>query len=97
VHDHCPVVGPAVAEASFRTAFERLSHGPLAARWPAAPAMPGLFLSLAHGSRGTSTSLLAAELIADMVSGSPRCVGNGLLPALLPQRFLVRSLRTGRA
>jgi hypothetical protein len=32
-----------------------------------------------------------------MVSGSPRCVGNGLLPALLPQRFLVRSLRTARA
>lgn len=97
VNDHCPVVGPAVAEASFRSAFERLAHGPTAARWPAAPAMPGLFLSLAHGSRGTSTSLLAAELIADMVSGSPRCVGNGLLPALLPQRFLVRSLRTGRA
>jgi tRNA 5-methylaminomethyl-2-thiouridine biosynthesis bifunctional protein len=97
VNDHCPVAGPAVAESSFRTAFERLAHGPLAARWPAVPAMPGLFLSLAHGSRGTSTALLAAELIADMVSGSPRCVGNGLLPALLPQRFLVRSLRTARA
>jgi len=97
VNDHCPVVGPAVAEASFRTAFERLAHGPTAARWPAAPLMPGLFLSLAHGSRGTSTALLAAELIADMVSGSPRCVGNGLLPALLPQRFLVRSLRSARA
>ena len=97
VNDHCPVVGPSVAESSFRTAFERLAHGPLAARWPAAPALPGLFLSLAHGSRGTSTALLAAELIADMVSGSPRCVGNGLLPALLPQRFLVRSLRTARA
>ena len=97
VNDHCPVVGPAVAESSFRTAFARLAHGPLAARWPAAPVLPGLFLSLAHGSRGTSTALLAAELIADMVSRSPRCIGNGLLPAILPQRFLVRSLRTARA
>jgi tRNA 5-methylaminomethyl-2-thiouridine biosynthesis bifunctional protein len=97
VHDHCPVVGPVVADGAFRTAFARLAHGPVAAQWPPAPVLPGLFVSLAHGSRGTCTAFLAGELIADMASGSPRCVGNGLLPALLPQRFLVRSLRSARA
>jgi hypothetical protein len=30
-----------------------------------------------------------------MVCGTPRCVADDLLPALLPQRFLVRELRGG--
>ncbi len=96
VHDHCPVAGPVVEHAAFAAAFARLAHGPLASAWPAAPVLPGLFATLAHGSRGTCTAMLAGELIADMVSGSPRCVGNALLPAVLPQRFLVRDLRTAR-
>ncbi len=96
VHDHCPVIGPVPAEAAFRQAFARLAHGPLADAWPDAPAVPGLFVTIAHGSRGTATAFLAAELIADMVSGSPRCVGDALLAAVLPQRFLVRELRDAR-
>jgi tRNA 5-methylaminomethyl-2-thiouridine biosynthesis bifunctional protein len=67
----------------------------VAAQWPDAPVLPGLFATLAHGSRGTCTAFLAAELIADMVCGTPRCVADDLLPALLPQRFLVRELRGG--
>jgi tRNA 5-methylaminomethyl-2-thiouridine biosynthesis bifunctional protein len=54
---------------------------------------PGLFATLAHGSRGTSTALLAGELLADLVCGTPRCMGDDLLPAVLPQRFLVREMR----
>ena len=96
VHDHCPVIGPVPADLAFRQAFARLAHGPLADAWPDAPVVPGLFATLAHGSRGTATAFLAAELIADMVSGSPRCVGDGLLAAVLPQRFLVRELRAAR-
>jgi tRNA 5-methylaminomethyl-2-thiouridine biosynthesis bifunctional protein len=57
--------------------------------------LPGLFVTLAHGSRGTCTAFLAAELLADMACGTPRCVPDDLLPAILPQRFLVRDLRSG--
>ncbi|MEI6475406.1 MAG: FAD-dependent 5-carboxymethylaminomethyl-2-thiouridine(34) oxidoreductase MnmC [Planctomycetota bacterium] len=95
VNDHCPVIGPVVADAQFRESFARLPHGPFAAAWPEAPLLPGLFVTLAHGSRGTSTVFLAAELIADMVCGTPRCITDDLLPAVLPQRFLVRELRVG--
>ena len=95
VNDHCPVIGPVIADAQFREAFARLPHGPFAAAWPDAPLLPGLFVTLAHGSRGTSTVFLAAELIADMVCGTPRCISDDLLPAVLPQRFLVRELRAG--
>ncbi len=95
VHDHCPIAGPVVSDGAFRQAFARLAHGPVAAQWIDAPVLPGLFATLAHGSRGTCTAFLAAELIADMVCGTPRCVADDLLPALLPQRFLVRELRGG--
>jgi tRNA 5-methylaminomethyl-2-thiouridine biosynthesis bifunctional protein len=95
VHDHCPIAGPVVSDGAFRQAFARLAHGPVAAQWTDAPVLPGLFATLAHGSRGTCTAFLAAELIADMVCGTPRCVADDLLPALLPQRFLVRELRGG--
>jgi tRNA 5-methylaminomethyl-2-thiouridine biosynthesis bifunctional protein len=95
VNDHCPVIGPVIADAQFRESFARLPHGPFAAAWPDAPLLPGLFVTLAHGSRGTSTVFLAAELIADMVCGTPRCITDDLLPAVLPQRFLVRELRAG--
>jgi tRNA 5-methylaminomethyl-2-thiouridine biosynthesis bifunctional protein len=95
VNDHCPVIGPVIIDAQFRESFARLPHGPFAAAWPDAPMISGLYVTLAHGSRGTSTAFLAAELIADMVCGTPRCITDDLLPAVLPQRFLVRELRTG--
>jgi tRNA 5-methylaminomethyl-2-thiouridine biosynthesis bifunctional protein len=93
VHDHCPVVGPVPDSPAFLSAFGRLRHGPLAERWPRAPTQPGLFATLAHGGRGTGTALLAGELLADIALGGVRCVGDDLLPALLPQRFAVRALR----
>lgn len=95
VHDHCPVVGAVPDSTAFRSAFADLRHGPFAARWQPAPLLPGLYATLAHGSRGTSTAFLAAELLADIIMGTPRCVADDLLPALLPQRFLVRALRRG--
>lgn len=93
VHDHCPVVGAVPDFPAFLSAFARLQHGPLADRWPAAPCVPGLFATLAHGGRGTGTALLAGELLADLALGGVRCVGDDLLPAVLPQRFAVRKLR----
>lgn len=93
VNDHCPVVGPVPDSAAFLSAFARLHHGPLAEHWPQAPMVPGLFATLAHGGRGTGTALLAGELLADIALGGVRCVGDDLLPALLPQRFAVRRLR----
>ena len=95
VHDHCPVVGAVPDSTAFRSAFAELRHGPFAAKWQPAPLLPGLYATLAHGSRGTSTAFLAAELLADIIMGTPRCVADDLLPALLPQRFLVRTLRRG--
>lgn len=97
VNDHLPVVGAIADSSAFAAAFAKLCDGPLAAKWPPAPLLHGLYCSLAHGSRGTSTALLAGELLADIITGSVRCVTDDMLPTLLPQRFHVRALRRGEA
>lgn len=48
---------------------------------------PGLYLNLAHGSRGITGTPLCAELLADRISGTTPPVDTEILDALLPQRF----------
>jgi tRNA 5-methylaminomethyl-2-thiouridine biosynthesis bifunctional protein len=96
VNDHLPVIGAVPDQAAFCAAFAPLCDGPFAAKWPAPPVLPGLYCTLAHGSRGCSTALMAGELLGDIITGAVRCVPDDLLPALLPQRFLVRTLRRGK-
>jgi glycine/D-amino acid oxidase-like deaminating enzyme len=95
--DHLPLTGPVCGEAAFTRAFEDIRHGPLARVWPPCPYEPGRWCSIGHGSHGMLTAPLAAELIADLAFGTPRCLTDELLPFLLPQRFALRNLRRARA
>lgn len=54
---------------------------------------PGLYLSLAHGSRGVISSLLAAEVIACQVLGRVMPVEQQMLDAIDPARFTLRAQR----
>lgn len=46
-----------------------------------------VWLSLAYGSRGVSSTPLAADRIADALSGAPQPMDRAMLDALLPGRF----------
>ena len=94
--DHLPLVGPVAGDAAFAGAYGAIRHGPAAQAWPPCPYTPGLWCSIAHGSHGMLTTPLAAELIADLAFGTPRCIADELLPFLLPQRFALRELRRAR-
>jgi tRNA 5-methylaminomethyl-2-thiouridine biosynthesis bifunctional protein len=50
-------------------------------------AMPGHFISAAHGSHGIVSSLLSGHILADMMRGGPLCVGKSTLNVLAPARF----------
>ena len=71
-------VGP--ARAALRTVSR--DHFPLCGRLRA-----GAYVSTAHGSHGILSSLISAELIADMIDGSPRCLPRDTVAALDPARF----------
>jgi tRNA 5-methylaminomethyl-2-thiouridine biosynthesis bifunctional protein len=52
-----------------------------------APDEENLYLSTAHGSHGIISSLAAAHIIADMMTGEPRSLARDSIAALEPSRF----------
>ncbi len=53
----------------------------------------GLYLNIAHGSRGITGTPLCAELIADLICTTPLPADQQLVDALAPERFIVRKRR----
>ncbi len=62
---------------------------PVATDNPHRPAQ-GLYLNVAHGSRGITGTPLCAELIADMICAQPLPMDQEMIDALAPARFIVR-------
>lgn len=87
-HDRLPCVGPW----PDWNALGRL--GPAALHRPAyeLPPLPGLYLSVAMGSRGLTLAALAAACIATQIEGEPAPIEQDLLAALAPGRFGLRHL-----
>jgi len=55
--------------------------------------LTGIYLNLAHGSRGITHTPLCADLIADQASGLPPPADPGVIDALAPERFILRHRR----
>lgn len=58
--------------------------------------MPGLYINIAHGSRGLTSTPLVAEWLASLVCSEPPPFDRALQRALSPARFLVRDLSRKR-
>lgn len=90
--DYLPLVGPVADRQQFLDSYAGLRDGKVMA-YPLLPALPGLYVNLAHGSKGFSHALLAAEILASELNGEPAPVSMAVLDALHPMRFRVRELR----
>lgn len=90
--DYLPLLGPVPDREAFLGAYAGLVDGKVA-DYPDLPALPGLFVNLAHGSRGFAQAALAAEILAAELDGEPYPVSRRVLDALHPARFWVRELR----
>ncbi len=91
--DHLPLVGPLADERWFRAHYDGLKHGRRPDTYPAANYHSGLFVNVAHGSRGLVSCALSAEIIAAYLDGEPQPVSRKLLNRLHPARFLVNHLK----
>ncbi len=94
--DYLPLVGPLAHRADTLERFAALAKN---AKTPihATPAnFPGLFVNLAHGSRGLTSTPLCAELLASQICGELAPLPADLVKALSPSRFLIRDLIRGR-
>jgi tRNA 5-methylaminomethyl-2-thiouridine biosynthesis bifunctional protein len=95
--DHLPVVGPIPDVDFYQQSYADLRHGKPAVHYPSASYQPGLFVSSGHGSRGLTSCLLSAELIAAMLNNEPLPLPRDIVHALHPARFLIRQLKRGAA
>lgn len=93
--DYLPLVGPVAGIESFCQDYAGLRDGKVLP-YPLLKTQPGLYITLAHGSRGFGQSLLCAEIIASEICREPAPVSRKVLNALHPMRFSVRDLKRNR-
>lgn len=94
--DYLPLVGPVPDRPAFMSDYAALRKN---ARHPITTPgqyLPDLYLSTGHGSRGLTSTPLAAELLASQICGEPPPLSRELARALSPARFIIRDLRRNR-
>lgn len=87
--------GPQIAVTGQRVGFRCQANDYLPVVGPL-PARPDVWINTAHGSRGISGTPLAAERIADALSGAPAALDRNIRLALDPARFDRRARRGGK-
>jgi tRNA 5-methylaminomethyl-2-thiouridine biosynthesis bifunctional protein len=93
--DYLPLAGPLADPAQMARDYAGLRDGKLQ-DYPPLTVLPGLYASLAHGSRGFTTALLAAEILAAEICSEPAPVSQPCLDSLHPMRFVIRGLKRRR-
>jgi tRNA 5-methylaminomethyl-2-thiouridine biosynthesis bifunctional protein len=93
--DRLPLAGRVPDNAAFRARFAGLRDNARRAIPQPGCYLPGLALSIAHGSRGLCSAPLCAELVAAELSGEPLPVSAAVARALSPARFLIRGIIKG--
>ncbi len=90
--DYLPLVGPVMNTSAFLKTYSPMVKNARQVPAKAAPAIPGLWLNVGHGSRGLASTPLCAELLANQIMGAAAPVSQAVLEALWPGRFLLRDM-----
>ncbi len=94
--DYLPLVGPVPELTGFIERFASLRRNARRDISAAGSYVEGLFLNTGHGSRGLTSTPLAAELLASMICAEPPPLSRNQCRALAPARFLIRDLGRNR-
>jgi tRNA 5-methylaminomethyl-2-thiouridine biosynthesis bifunctional protein len=96
--EHWQALGGELAEVSDRRVGFRCQSTdflPLAGAVPEQPA--GLWMSIAHGSRGITGTPLCADLLAAQILDMPAPIDQEMIDALSPARFMLRQSQRQRS
>ncbi len=91
--DRVPIVGAVPDVFYFNEEYADICHGSITNVYQPASYLDGLYISAAHGSRGFTSSFLAAEIIASQIAGEPAPVNKKILDYLSASRFIVNDLK----
>lgn len=91
--DYLPLVGPVENRIRCQEIYKVLSRN--ARKQPTEePAYePGLFINVAHGSHGLSSTPIAASYLANLINKTPLPINNANLNCLHPIRYLISNLK----
>lgn len=91
--DYLPILGPAPCIDTFLHDYAPLRKGLLRDPMPIGTYHQGLYVSLAHGSRGITSAPYCAEILTNIIMGDVKATDNQVLEALHPARFLIRDIK----
>ncbi|MBB3046716.1 tRNA 5-methylaminomethyl-2-thiouridine biosynthesis bifunctional protein [Litorivivens lipolytica] len=94
--DYLPLVGPLPAQEETLERFALLAKNAKTLIHATPANLPGLYVNVAHGSRGLTSTPLCAELLASQICGEILPLPHDLVRALSPSRFLIRDLIRGK-
>jgi len=94
--DRAPLLGPVPDETAFRYRYAALARNAREYIAREGAFLPGLYLNIAHGSRGMVSAPLAAEALAAAMNSEPSPLPRRLQRALAPARFLMRRIGRGK-
>ena len=94
--DRMPMVGAVPDFDYLQQHYSDLQLGRPASCYPAARSMPGLYVNVGHGARGFTSTSLAAQLLAALITDDVLPVSLPVLHALHPARFYIRQSRKGK-
>ncbi|UZE97755.1 bifunctional tRNA (5-methylaminomethyl-2-thiouridine)(34)-methyltransferase MnmD/FAD-dependent 5-carboxymethylaminomethyl-2-thiouridine(34) oxidoreductase MnmC [Alkalimarinus alittae] len=90
--DYVPIVGKAPNINEQVDRFSKLRHDAKAKFDVSGAYYQGLFVNIAHGSKGLSSCPLAAEFIASQLCNEPSPLSAEIVKAISPSRFIIRDL-----
>lgn len=85
--DYWPLVGQLLDSATLSTSPPRPN-----AKNESLPWVKGLYMNIAHGSKGFISAPLCAELLANLICNETLCMPNKLANKLNPNRFLLAGM-----
>jgi len=91
--DRLPLCGAIIDAQQFKHDYANLHHGRHWQQYPAAKAIPHMYILSALGSRGFTTAPLLADTLAAIITEAPVPLEQDILDAIHPNRFLYRALK----
>jgi tRNA 5-methylaminomethyl-2-thiouridine biosynthesis bifunctional protein len=94
--DYLPIVGPIADNQKIKSDFFHLTKDSNYRFSSLGSYFDGLYVNVGHGSKGLTTSPLAAEIISDYIFNAPFSIDTNIIEALHPTRFTIRALVKNR-
>ena len=91
--DYLPCVGPLADYETFMRDFQGIALGRNKRHLPPVQYLPGCYVSVGHGARGLSGSLISGAIIAGLITGNPWEMDPQVAASLRPERFWIRELK----